>query len=222
MKTRQCQTAVRISRTSAGLTSETGWRSMRGKAYRSTLRHRTARATAARAPAAGTSRAHMRRRRLTRTSCAATTTSGDPGQRAHRGACDVNPCPVCLPSTRPPSPLGGREGKNRGALCALPLAALSAAREDDAGPTRSIHQRQRRPTLDEGRRTTKRRQSTPACGPARSSPPRGQPRDRNTPRIENPDLGHPNPREPRDISPVSTDTYCDTRKPSGPAPRLSE
>ena len=89
----------------------------------------------------------------TRPSCTPATTSGDPGQRAAQEGGTL--APFAPLSTRPPSPPGGRVGKNRGALCALPLAALSAARDDDAGPTRSIHQRQRRLTLDKGRRSTR-------------------------------------------------------------------
>ena len=69
----------------------------------------------------------------TRPSCApTTTTSGDPRQRAAQGGAEPlprspAPYPAALTTGRP-----GRE--NRGALCALPLAALSAARDDDAGP----------------------------------------------------------------------------------------
>ena len=36
-----------------------------------------------------------------------------------------------------------------------------------------------------------------------------------------PDLGRPDPREPRDISPLPTGIYHDTRKPRGPAPDAS-
>ena len=52
--------------------------------------------------------------------------------------------------------------------------------------------------------------------------PRGPTPGQEYPGNRDPDLGPPNPREPRDTSPVPTDTYRDARKPSGPAPRLSE
>ena len=93
-----------------------------------------------------------------------TTTSGDPGQSAAQGG-DLNPCPVRPPSTRPPSPQGGRVGKKSRAVRAF-LAALSAARDGDEGPTNSIHQRLRRPTLEKSRRTTKDGRQSTAGRPA--------------------------------------------------------